>query len=456
MKKLFLLISFLLSMNALAGVKAVTPEPQSTDPESWWCKRFQTKCEQLKETGAPLILVGDENMQMWEESGRGLIPFRKYLQKAPVSAVGLGYSGDTTENVLWRLQNGELEGYTPEMALVMVGNNNTMLRSEEEEPPSDTALGIRAIVDTIKERSPETKICVFAILPCGRDSNDPRRTRNAAVNDAVRVLLAGTDVAFYEINNQVMDVDLIFGEDYSYDGIHLNATGYNVWVKNINNIIAPVFPTEVKPDSQIPTTRFGEQWWKDRIYEIRCNTFEGKTGRPNLVFFGDDLAKGWEDQGAEAAKEAFGTRRRLVAGIDGDSLPVLLWRAKNSSLSTYRAGYIVIHAGVVDSELPEDEFVDAFKLIFTEAKGKQSGGKIIVLALPPRGAEPDDPMRARVANINKELAKMVDNNKTFFVDCNDELLDENGRLTEEMSPDAIHFTSKAYEIWAQAIAKIMN
>lgn len=173
MKKLFLLISFLLSMNALAGVKAVTPEPQSTDPESWWCKRFKTKCEQLKETGAPLILVGDENMQMWEESGRGLIPFRKYLQKAPVSAVGLGYSGDTTENVLWRLQNGELDGYTPEMALVMVGNNNTMLRSEEEEPPSDTALGIRAIVDTIKERSPETKICVFAILPCGRDSNDP-------------------------------------------------------------------------------------------------------------------------------------------------------------------------------------------------------------------------------------------------------------------------------------------
>jgi len=110
----------------------------------------------------------------------------------------------------------------------------------------------------------------------------------------------------------------------------------------------------------------------------------------------------------------------------------------------------------VDSELPEDEFVDAFKLIFTEAKGKQSGGKIIVLALPPRGAEPDDPMRARVANINKELAKMVDNNKTFFVNCNDELLDENGRLTEEMSPDAIHFTSKAYEIWAAAIAKIMN
>ena len=228
MKNILLLISVLFSINALAGVKAVTPEPQSTDPSSWWCQRFQTKCEQLKETGAPLILVGDENMQMWEESGRGLIPFRKYLQKAPTSAVSLGYSGDTTENVLWRLQNGELDGYTPKMALVMVGNNNTMLRTEEEEPPSDTALGIRAIVDTIKERSPETVICVFAILPCGRDSSDPRRTRNAAVNDAVRVLLAGTDVAFYEINNQVMDVDLNYGEDYSYDGIHLNATGYNV------------------------------------------------------------------------------------------------------------------------------------------------------------------------------------------------------------------------------------
>ena len=456
MKKIFLLLVVLLSGDLLAGIRAATPTPQSTDPSSWWCQRFEKKCIDLKEKGAPLLLIGDDVTQMWEENGKGLQPFRAYLQKEPMSAIDIGYTGDRTENVLWRLQNGELDGYEPpKAALIMVGANNTLDFTEDEEPPCDTILGIRSIIDTIKERCPETKIFVFSILPCGRTPNDQRRTRNFNVNAALSRLCEPLGATYYEINSQVMDIDGNFGEDFSYDGIHLNTKGYKVWVKNINKLLNPIFFPEETPGYKLPVSRFGEPWWFDRVFEIR-SAIGTTTTRPNVVLLGDDLAKGWEDQGAEAAKECFGSRRVNNAGIEGDSLAQIIWRARYSCLSAFRPALVVLHAGLVDSEITAEEFVDAYNDLITEARAKQTASKIIVMAVPPRGASPDDPMRGRIEFINEELEKLITNDKTFFVNCNDELLEPDGTLSPEMSPDQIHFSSKAYEIWGKAIQEILN
>ena len=456
MKKIFLLLIILLSGELLAGVRAATPTPQSTDPSSWWCQRFEKKCIDLKEKGAPLLLIGDDVTQMWEENGKGLQPFRAYLQKEPVSAIDIGYTGDRTENVLWRLQNGELDGYEPpKAALIMVGANNTLDFTEDEEPPCDTILGIRSIIDTIKERCPETKIFVFSILPCGRTPNDQRRTRNFNVNAALSRLCEPLGATYYEINSQVMDIDGNFGEDFSYDGIHLNTKGYKVWVKNINKLLNPIFFPEETPSYKLPVSRFGEPWWFDRVFEIR-SAIGTTTTRPNVVLLGDDLAKGWEEQGAEAAKECFGSRRVNNAGINGDSLAQIIWRARYSCLSAFRPALVVLQAGLVDSEITAEEFIDAYKDLVTEARSKQTASKIIIMAVPPRGASRNDPARARIEAINEGLEKLVTNDKTFFVNCNDELLEPDGTLSAEMSPDQIHFSSKAYEIWGQAIQEILN
>ena len=456
MKNISLLLVVLMSGSLFAGVRAATPTPQSTDPSSAWCQRFEKKCAALKEKGAPLLLIGDEVTEMWEENGKGMQPFRAYLQKEPMSAVDIGYGGDRTENVLWRLQNGELDGYEPpKAALLMVGANNTLGFTEDEEPPCDTILGIRSIIDTIRERCPETKIFVFAILPCGRTPNDQRRTRNFNVNSALSRLCETLGATYYEINSQVMDIDGNFGEDFSYDGLHLNTKGYKVWVKNITKLIDPIFFPEETPSYKLPLSRFGEPWWHDRVVEIR-SSIGTTTTRPNVVLLGDDLAKGWEEQGAEAAKEAFGTRRVNNAGIEGDALAQIIWRARYSCLSAFRPALVVLHAGLVDSELSVEEFLDAYSDLAAEARAKQSASKIVIMAVPPRGASPNDPMRARIEAINDGLEKLVNHDKTFFVNCNDELLEPDGTLSPEMSPDQIHFSAKAYEIWGSAIKKILE
>ena len=336
MKNISLLLVVLMSGSLFAGIRATTPTPQSTDPSSWWCQRFESKCETLKEKGAPLLLIGDDVTEMWEQNGKGMQPFRAYLQKEPMNAVDIGYTGDRTENVLWRLQNGELDGYEqPKAALIMVGANNTLDFSEDEEPPCDTILGIRSIIDTIKERCPDTKIFVFSLLPCGRTPDDQRRTRNFNVNAALSRLCEPLGATYYEINSQVMDIDGNFGEDFSYDGLHLNTKGYKVWVKNITKLIDPIFFPEETPSYKLPVSRFGEEWWYERVFEIR-SSIGTTTTRPNVILLGDDLAKGWEEQGAEAAKEAFGSRRVNNAGIEGDALAQIIWRARYSCLSAFR------------------------------------------------------------------------------------------------------------------------
>ena len=193
MKNISLLLVVLMSGSLFAGIRAATPTPQSTDPSSWWCQRFEKKCIDLKEKGAPLLLIGDDVTQMWEENGKGLQPFRAYLQKEPMSAVSIGYNGDRTENVLWRLQNGELDGYEqPKAAIIMVGANNTLGFSEDEEPPCDTILGIRSIIDTRSSSSPSFPAGALPTIREGPGTSTSTRRSAACANRSARPITRST------------------------------------------------------------------------------------------------------------------------------------------------------------------------------------------------------------------------------------------------------------------------
>ena len=88
------------------------------------------------------------------------------------NALNLGFSGDRTENVLWRLQNGEIDGIAPKLAVIMIGTNNTGHRSD---PPEQIAAGVQAILSELQQRLPDTKVLLLAIFPRGADKDDPMR-----------------------------------------------------------------------------------------------------------------------------------------------------------------------------------------------------------------------------------------------------------------------------------------
>ena len=209
MKKSILILALLVAaVSTFGSIRAITPVPQSESASSWWYQRFLYDKEYVKENEVPFMFVGDSITELWMVDGRGLSVLNKYFKKAPYNALVAGYSADRTEHVIWRMENGELDGHKPKAISLMIGTNNTWHYDESQEAPCDTVLGIRSCIDTIKRKSPKTKIFLFAILPCGRSGSDPRRARNAVVNDAMRELCDGESVVFCEINNQVMDCNV--------------------------------------------------------------------------------------------------------------------------------------------------------------------------------------------------------------------------------------------------------
>lgn len=436
-----------------AEIPATTPAPQSTDPNNWWYARFLEKSAYLKENGAPTLLVGDDQMELWEDEGKGQSALKTYLLKKPYYAYVTGYSADTTENVLWRLENGELEGYQPQAVVIMAGGNNTISRDEAAEPPCDTVLGVRKLIDTVKQRAPGAKIVLCAILPCGRGPEDPRRARNAVVNDALRGFCDGRDIFWCEVNNQLMSPDGVFGEDFSYDGVHLNANAYKVWARTLVKILDAVFKPDETPDLEKAESRDGERWWYERFLQIRVDAFACRSMHPTLTFFGDDLADGWTNQGMGALTNCFPRRVYLNAGIAGDALPQLNWRVRTGCLNTFRTTHLIVQAGLMNEDAGVEEYLAAYTKMVQECVATQSKAKVYVMAIPPRGERPTDPQRERIAAINLGLAALADNQTVFFIDCNDKLVDAQGFIPKWLSDDAIHYKAGAYEIWGRALAE---
>ncbi len=456
MKKSLLILTLLAAAGTLFGsIRAITPVPQSTSASSWWYQRFLSNKEYVKENEVPLMFVGDSITELWMVDGRGLSVLNKYFKKEPYKALVAGYSADRTEHVIWRMQNGELDGHKPKAVCLMIGTNNTWHYDEAQEAPCDTVLGIRSCIDAIRIRAPKAKIFLFAILPIGRTGSDPKRARNAVVNDAMRELCDGENVIFCEINNQVMDCNGNYNEDVSYDAAHLSTPGYQIWAKNLLKLLQPIFYPDETPEYSRPLSKAGEQWWVERLYQTRCATASIVSTRPSVTFYGDDLAQGWEEEGQEAAAQYFSRRKILNGGFDSDSLGQMIWRAKYANLSGMKTYNLVLQAGLMDAGLTDEEYLDGFASLFAEARAAQPNARIIIMGLPPRGMA-NDPIRERNAKINEGLKTFANGENTFYLDCNDELTDGSGNLPEDISPDQIHFTAKAYDIWAKALLNVLK
>ena len=142
----------------------------------------------------------------------------------------LGFGGDRTENVLWRLMHGEVDGIAPKVAVLMVGTNNTGHRQED---PATTAAGIKRDVEELRRRLPETKILLLAIFPRGEKADDPLRLINQKVNAIIAGLADNQHVYFLDIGKAFLTADGMLSTDIMPDLLHPNEKGYEIWARAI-------------------------------------------------------------------------------------------------------------------------------------------------------------------------------------------------------------------------------
>ncbi|MEO1997995.1 MAG: GDSL-type esterase/lipase family protein, partial [Planctomycetaceae bacterium] len=144
-------------------IKALQAEVQTAKwAQAWWMPRHKQKLKEVAQRKQiQLLMIGDSITHGWEGGGRKVWD-EFYAQR---NALNLGFSGDRTEQVLWRLQHGEVAGLDPKLAVIMIGTHTAGHRQDR---PEHTAAGIKAIVSDLRKRMPKMQILLLGIFPRGQ------------------------------------------------------------------------------------------------------------------------------------------------------------------------------------------------------------------------------------------------------------------------------------------------
>jgi lysophospholipase L1-like esterase len=196
-----------------------------------WQARHERKLEEIRKLNAAgkspqLIFIGDSITEGWEQAG--LPVWKRYYEQ--YNAVGLGFGGDHTENVLWRLQHGEVDGIAPKVAVLMIGTNNT---GDRQDPPHVTAAGVKAIIKELRTRLPRTRILLLAIFPRDEQPSGYLRRLNTSVNGLIGANADGRNVFYADIGGALLNADGTLSRDVMPDLLHLSEKGYEAWARAI-------------------------------------------------------------------------------------------------------------------------------------------------------------------------------------------------------------------------------
>ncbi len=201
--------------------------PMTRGDEDWWRKRNASTNQKAKQGGYDLAFIGDSITQGWE--GRGRKVWDQFY--ADRKAINLGFSGDRTEHVIWRLTRGNLQQVRPKVAVVMIGTNNT---GHFDQEPEEVVEGVESILKILESRTPETQILLLGIFPRGKDALDAKRLNNIAINQHLQRLgNVSPSVHYLDISSTFLEKNGQISTEIMPDFLHLSETGYERWAKAI-------------------------------------------------------------------------------------------------------------------------------------------------------------------------------------------------------------------------------
>ena len=235
-----LLTIFLCALSiSVMGHSAIDPAPRT---EGNWKTRHETLNKRAADAGskAQVVFIGDSITEGWE--GAGKQTWSKFY--AHRNAVNLGIGGDRTQHVLWRLENGNIEGLNPKAVVLMIGTNNS---NSEDNSPGQIAEGVQAIVKKLRAKLPETKILLLAIFP--RSENySAQRGKLAMINQVLRKSADDQNVLWADFGSKFQNEDGTIPRELMPDYLHLSPRGYEIWAEAIEDMLAKTIGDErVKP-----------------------------------------------------------------------------------------------------------------------------------------------------------------------------------------------------------------
>ncbi len=222
------------------------PNPATTPvPQRGMEQRHAGKAREIGAHKFDLLMVGDSITQNFEKTEYQPI-WKQYFE--PRNAINLGYSGGRTENTIWNLQNGELEGQTPKVVTLMIGTNNA---DETNYPTHHTseqiADGIKAIVKLLREKVPHAKILLLGAFPYG-DQPDANSRGKVLIrtNELIKPFADRRHVFFLDIGHVFLNKDGSMNKPVMPDVLHPNPAGALLWAKEMEPLLSKLIGDKPK------------------------------------------------------------------------------------------------------------------------------------------------------------------------------------------------------------------
>ena len=214
-------------------LRSCTPCQKIENDSYDWYARHAAKLLEVQNKKADIIFIGDSITHFWHKedcNGYGEEIWQEYYTIR--STLNLGYGFDRTQNMLWRIQNGELEGQNPELVIVNAGTNQfSITQNYDGDSPEEAFAGVKLLIETLRQMLPDSKIIVMAVFP-----RMPEEI-NRKINILNSLLKEHFDkkydrIEFLDINSRFLLPDGSFNEELYEDRCcHPNKDGYRIWAE---------------------------------------------------------------------------------------------------------------------------------------------------------------------------------------------------------------------------------
>jgi lysophospholipase L1-like esterase len=250
----------------LKAAQAATADPASrpprdalSEPRARTDRNSQIAHRQLlakaKKGRIDVYFVGDSITRRW-----GATDYPEFLAHWKRTfhgwnAANFGWGGDTIPNILWRLQNGELDGVNPKVIVVLAGTNNLRTAApagNDDDQVAGIARGIRALVDLCRQKAPDSVLILMGITP--RNDRPGAMATINRINERIAGFADGKQVRYLNINDKLATADGVFREGMSRDGLHLSVKGYQVWADALRRFLTELLGPSAKEDHAPPPT----------------------------------------------------------------------------------------------------------------------------------------------------------------------------------------------------------
>lgn len=219
---------------APAGNTAIIPVGKLEKDFYDWDQRHAAVLAIKDQVKPQVVLIGDSITHFWggppdePKGNRGKEAWAATFGDLPV--LNLGFGWDRTQNVLYRIQQGELDGLIPRLVVIHIGTNNLAgTKNARANTPLEIAEGIRAIVDRVHEKCPDAAIVLMAVFPRGEKPDNTHRTKIREINEHLAPIGKLNGVTLIDLTSKLTNADGTISRDVMPDFLHPGEKGYAIW-----------------------------------------------------------------------------------------------------------------------------------------------------------------------------------------------------------------------------------